>query len=171
MIYVSPLSDVEGAIARHKPSHLVSLLDPESMIETPSGITRTQHLRLSVNDIAEPIDTLLPPGEQHVAELVSFIRGWDQTAPLLVHCWAGISRSTAAAFVALCVLNEDASEEALAMLIRQRGAHAYPNRLIVGLADNLLRRKGRMISAVEAMGPARGAWEGQTFSLPARPQV
>jgi predicted protein tyrosine phosphatase len=171
MIYVSPLSGVADAIKAYTPSHLVSLLDPDSMIGTPSGIEAVRHLRLSVNDIAEPIDTLTPPGEAHVGELIQFVRGWDQASPMLVHCWAGISRSTAAAFIALCVLNEDCSEEALAQVIRQRGAHAYPNRLIVRLADGLLRRKGRMIAAVEAMGPARATWEGVTFAIPAHPEV
>tara|TARA_R110000868_G_scaffold91679_5_gene254068 strand:- start:13577 stop:14092 length:516 start_codon:yes stop_codon:yes gene_type:complete len=171
MIYISPLSGVEDAIKRHGPSHLVSLLDPDSMISTPGGIDAARHLRLCVNDIATPVDTLTPPGEAHVAELISFIRDWDQASPLLVHCWAGISRSTAAAFIALCVLNENQSEDALAQLIRQRGAHAYPNRLMVRLADDLLRRKGRMRDAVEAMGPARATWEGVTFSVPVHPEV
>lgn len=170
MIYISPLSGVEEAIRRYSPSHLVTLLDPDSMIETPMGIEAARHLRLSVNDIAEPIDTLVPPGEAHVAELIAFIQAWDQQSPMLVHCWAGISRSTAAAFIALCVLNENQPEEALARLVRARGAHAFPNRLMVRHADALLRRKGRMQNAIEALGPAKAAWEGVTFSLPAHPE-
>lgn len=171
MIYVSPLSGVEEAIRRHGPSHLVSLLDPESMIGTPEGIAPDRHLRLSVNDIASPAEDLTAPGENHVAELISFIRKWDQKDPMLVHCWAGISRSTAAAFITLCVLNEGQSEDALAQIIRRNAAHAFPNRLMVRHADNLLRRKGRMIEAVEAMGPARATWEGVTFAIPARPEL
>ena len=171
MIYVSPLSGVEDAIRLHGPSHLVSLLDPDSMIGTPDGIAPDRHLRLSVNDIALPAEDLTAPGEDHVAELISFIRTWDQSEPMLVHCWAGISRSTAAAFITLCVLNEGQSEDALAQLIRRNAAHAFPNRLMVRHADNLLRRKGRMIDAVEAMGPARATWEGVTFALPARPEL
>lgn len=170
MIYVSPLSGVEDAIRAYGPSHLVSLLDPDSMIDTPEGIEAGRHLRLSVNDIAEPVDTLMPPGEEHVRDLIAFVRTWDQANPMLVHCWAGISRSTAAAFIALCVINEDCSEEAIARMIRRRGAHAYPNRLMVRLADDILRRRGRMRAAVEAMGPARATWEGVTFALPIRPE-
>ena len=171
MIYVCPLSGVEDAIRSFKPSHLVSLLDPDSMIGTPGGITPAQHLRLSVNDIATPAHDLTAPGEAHVAELISFVRAWDQTSPLLVHCWAGISRSTAAAFIALCTLNENCDEGALAQVLRRRGAHAFPNRLMVRLADDLLRRKGRMRAAVEAMGPATASWEGVTFALPVHPDV
>ena len=170
MIYVSPLSAIHDAIREHQPSHLVSLLDPETMIDTPEGFDPARHLRIGVNDIAEPIDDLIPPTQTHVAELVEFIRGWDQTSPLLVHCWAGISRSTATAFIALCMLNEDQSEAFLAQAIRDSAPHAHPNRLIVALADDLLGREGRMLDALDRMGPGRAAWEGALFGLPARLQ-
>lgn len=169
MIYVSPLSGVVDAIRTVRPSHLVSLLDPETMIDTPDGIVRERHLRLSVNDIAEPDEMLVTPSAAHVAELIGFVRRWDQESPMLVHCWAGISRSTAAAFIALCALNEDHPEDELARLVRARGAHAHPNRLMVRLADDLLGRKGRMCNAVEALGPGRATWEGELFALPVHP--
>lgn len=169
MIYVSPLSAVEDAIREVRPSHLVSLLDPETMIDTPQGIARERHLRLGVNDISEAIDTLVPPGAAHVAELIRFAQDWDQTSPLLVHCWAGISRSTAAAFIALCALNEGHPEDELARLVRACGSHAHPNRLMVRHADSLLKREGRMSAAVEALGPGRACWEGELFSIPLRP--
>lgn len=169
MIYVSPLSAVVDAIETIRPSHLVSLLDPETMIDTPAGIARERHLRLSVNDIAEPNEMLVTPSERHVSDLIGFVRRWDQRNPMLVHCWAGISRSTAAAFITLCVLNEDHSEDELARLVRARGAHAHPNRLMVRIADDLLGRRGRMRAAVEALGPGRATWEGELFSLPVHP--
>lgn len=169
MIYVSPLSAIPDAIREIKPSHLVSLLDPETMIDTPQGILPTQHLRLGVNDIAEEIDDLVPPGVEHVAELIGFVQAWDQKSPLLVHCWAGISRSTAAAFIALCALNEGHPEDELARLVRACGSHAHPNRLMVRHADSLLKREGRMSAAVEALGPGRACWEGELFSIPLRP--
>ena len=169
MIYVSPLSGVVDAIRTVGPSHLVSLLDPESMIDTPDGIERICHLRLGINDIAEPRDELIVPGEAHVSQLISFIRNWDQQRPMLVHCWAGISRSTAAAYIALCTLNEDYPEDDLALLLRKQGAHAQPNRLMVRLADDALGRKGRMRAAIEALTPPRQTWEGELFALPAHP--
>lgn len=169
MIYVSPLSAIPDAIREIKPSHLVSLLDPDTMIDTPQGILPTQHLRLGVNDIAEEIDDLVPPGVEHVAELIGFVQAWDQKSPLLVHCWAGISRSTAAAFIALCALNEGQPEDELARLVRACGSHAHPNRLMVRHADSLLKREGRMSAAVEALGPGRACWEGELFSIPLRP--
>lgn len=171
MIYVSPLSAVEDAIRDIRPSHLVSLLDPETMIGTPEGILPDRHLRIGINDIAEAIDDLVPPSTEHVSALIDFVRGWDQQNPLLVHCWAGISRSTAAAFIALCTINEAYPEEELARHVRMCGSHAHPNRLMVKLADELLMRQGRMSAAIDSLGPGRACWEGELFSIPLRPSL
>lgn len=171
MIFVSPLSAIGEVIKRHQPSHLISLLDPESMIDTPEGITRERHLRLGMNDISMPVDSMTQPGGEHVQALLDFVKEWDQKQPLLVHCWAGISRSTAAAFITLCALNEKHDELEMALLIRRLGDHAYPNRLMIKIADDLLQREGRMCAAIEAMGPARATWEGEIFALPVCPEI
>ena len=63
-----------------------------------------------MDDITEPIDGYVAPAEEHVEQVLSFVRGWDRGAPLVVHCYAGISRSTAGAFVAACALNPQRDE-------------------------------------------------------------
>lgn len=167
MIYVCPLSQVHAAIRQLTPSHLVSLLDPKSMIETPPGIVRGRHLRLSVNDIAEPREGLVLPGESHIREILDFVDGWDQRAPLLIHCWAGISRSTATAYIALCHLNQGQEYDA-AKKMRAAARHAQPNRRLVALADTLMGRGGRMSDAVAQMGQGEFDMEGDLFSMPAK---
>ena len=86
---------------------------------------------------------------------------------MVVHCWAGISRSTAAAYTALCAINPYASEELIARRLREASPTAFPNRLIVRLADTALGRNGRMIRAVESIGRGVVASEAVPFSLPA----
>jgi len=167
MIYVCPLSQVNASIKRLAPSHLVSLLDPKSMIGTPPQLQRDRHLRLSVNDISEPREGLIIPGETHIREILDFIDGWDQSAPMLIHCWAGISRSTATAYIALCHLNEG-HEHTAANLMRAAARHAQPNPRLVAVADKIMGRKGRMIEAVAAMGPGEFDMEGALFSMPAK---
>lgn len=151
-IIVCGLSEVPGMIAARRPSHLVTLLDPASMIETPAGVAAERHLRLGVNDIAEPMEGLVLPTEQVVIDLLAFGRTWDETAPMIVHCWAGVSRSTASAFILACERNPEIDERAIALAMRKAARHAYPNRRIVALADDMLGRRGRMVDAVEAMG-------------------
>jgi predicted protein tyrosine phosphatase len=167
-IFVSPLSLVETTVLDVRVSHLVTLINGETLIDTPPSIGRDRHLRLSMNDISEPRDGLVVPHQDHVAELIQFARDWDQQAPLLIHCWAGISRSTAAAFITLCALNPEADEHSLARALRRASPTAYPNRRLVALADEVLSRHGRMSAAVEGIGRGQLAEEGQVFSLPAR---
>jgi predicted protein tyrosine phosphatase len=82
-----------------------------------------------------------------------------------MHCYAGISRSTAGAFISACALNPGRDEAAIARAIRDSSATAMPNIMLVSHADRILGRKGRMIAAVDALGPGRPAQEGEPFRL------
>jgi len=167
-IYVSPLSLIESTIEEAQVSHLVTLINGETLVPTPPSIKPDRHLRLDMNDICEPTTGLVLPCQEHVADLVQFAIDWDRKAPLLIHCWAGISRSTAAAFISLCALNPDADELGLAKALREASPTAFPNRRLVALGDEVLSRRGRMIDAVVNIGRGEIAEEGQVFGLPAR---
>jgi predicted protein tyrosine phosphatase len=84
---------------------------------------------------------------------------------MVVHCFAGISRSTAAAFTAACALNPERDEMQIARAIRDASPTAMPNIRIVSIADRMLRRNGRMVRAVEALGRGQEAMEGHPFRL------
>jgi len=165
-IIITPLSAIEDTIERHKPSHMVTLLSPDHMIETPAGMQTDRHLRLGMNDVVDVAAGDAPPAAHHVLQLIEFGRAWDASAPMLVHCWAGISRSTAAAYTIACDKAGPGSETALAQLLRERALHADPNRLIVRIADDLLGRRGRMVDAIEKIGRGEIATEGKIFAMP-----
>jgi predicted protein tyrosine phosphatase len=166
-VIVCGLADVEALIAARRPSHLITLLDPATMIATPPGVAAERHLKLGVNDIVEPMEQMVAPDEMAVGRILAFGRTWDGGDPMLVHCWAGISRSTATAFVLACELSPEVPERAIARALRQTAPHASPNRRIVALADHLMGRRGRMIEAVEAMGDYDYA-AACPFDFPAR---
>jgi len=168
MIFVCSLNAVDTTIAAEKPSHLISLLGQETMIATPGPIDDGNHLKLAMNDISAPREGYDEPGEADVARLISFVQDWPQTSPLLIHCWAGISRSTAAAYITLCLNNPESDEATLARILRKASPSASPNKLIIHLADNMLGRNGRMVEAVETIGRGASAWQGAVFSLPLR---
>lgn len=165
-LLVAPLSSLSDALAAHAPSHLVSLLSPEHMIDTPAGFPAALHLRLGVNDIVDPAAGTAPPARQHIDELLAFSRSWDTSQPLLIHCWAGISRSMASAFTILCDRLGPDREIEIARAMRQRAPHAQPNRLLVSHADDALGRKGKMIAALNSMGPPLIVEEGTTTTFP-----
>ena len=93
------------------------------------------------------------------------LRAWDRAAPLVVHCYAGISRSTAGAFVTACALNPRRDENTIARALRDASPTAMPNIRIVSLADAMLGRDGRMIAAIRAIGPGTAAYASEPFRL------
>lgn len=165
-LLVSSLSGVEKTIEQYHPSHLVTLLSPEYMIETPHQIALDRHLRLALNDVAEAWEGASPPSSLHIDRLIAFGRSWNAHAPMLVHCWAGISRSMAAAYTLLCDRAGPGHEFSVARELRARAAHAYPNPLIVRLADAALQRDGRMIEAAASIGRGEIVAEGTCVVLP-----
>jgi predicted protein tyrosine phosphatase len=167
-IHVCPMCLVHETLERTGARHLVTVINYQTMLETPTGIAAGNHLKLAINDITEPQDGLIHPTPEHVDALVRFALKWDRQAPLLIHCWAGISRSTAAAFTVLCALNPETPEHLLARRLREASATASPNPLLVRLADARLSRDGRMVSAIEQIGPGQVALEGQPFTLSSR---
>ena len=165
-IIVCPLSDVPQVCGAHRPSHLLTLLSPGAESpEVADAHAPARRLMLSVNDIAEHRDGLTAPNEAVVAELLDFSADWTRDQPFLVHCWAGISRSTAAAFAIACQHRPDIPEAAIAQGLRRVSATATPNRLIVALADRALGRQGRMVAAAEAIGRGQEAMMGRPFQL------
>ncbi|HYD87297.1 MAG TPA: hypothetical protein VEA80_07470 [Vitreimonas sp.] len=167
-IIVCPLSRVPDVAREQKPSHIVSLLDPGTAFPALAGFDQTRHLRLSVHDIEAETEGLDACCDERIRAILDFVGGWDRSDPILVHCYAGISRSTATAFITACVQNPGADEEAIALALRAASPTASPNRRFVALADAELGRSGRMSRAIEAIG--RGAtWleigEAQPFAL------
>lgn len=167
-IIVCPLSHVDAVVTARAPSHLITLLDPASLIPTPAGLRPERHLRLGVNDVVEAGDGHVCPDEPLVQRILAFGASWDAEQPILIHCWAGISRSTATAFLLACERNPDTAELRIARALRAASRRAHPNRRIVALADDLLGRGGRMVDAVEAIGPGEVALENNPFELPIR---
>lgn len=164
-IYVCSLSRVNEIVSKVGASHLVTLINNDTMIDTPQCIEGRNHLRLAMNDISEPAEGLVLPNHSHVTELIEFTEAWNRRAPIVIHCWAGISRSTAAAFISLCVLNPGVREFSIAQVLREASPTAQPNRRLVSIADEILSRDGRMNKAIEDIGRGILTHEGTPFSV------
>lgn len=167
MIVVCSLAKVPMVVSGHRPSHVVSLLGSNHEMPVVETVAPANHLKLGFNDIVEPREGFVTPGTRDVETLIRFAGDWDRSSPMLIHCWAGISRSTAGAFIARCALNPDQDEIAIAEELRAASPSATPNRLMVSLADDLLGRGGRMRDGIAAIGRGAEAWEGNVFTFPA----
>ncbi|MEM8937601.1 MAG: protein-tyrosine phosphatase family protein [Pseudomonadota bacterium] len=174
-IWVSPLSRVHETASRVQPAHVISLLSPGSDFPTIDILAEDDHHRVEVHDVRDETPDCVAPAASHVNGVIKFIRRWRTEAPLLVHCWAGVSRSTATAYIAACVHNPSADEGEIAMALSRASPTAFPNTRIVAFADEILGRGGRMLRGAEAIcaeaeRPARVAETGEAepFCLPAQ---
>ena len=160
MIHVCSLARLHATVDETGARHIVTLLRLVG-----SHIARENHPVSGVDDITMPMEGYTAPAHEHVQRLVDFVSAWDRKAPMVIHCFAGISRSTAGAYVAACALNPERDEMQIAWDIRRASRTAQPNSRIVTIADRLLRRDGRMIRAIEAIGVGDAATEGHPFRL------
>jgi predicted protein tyrosine phosphatase len=165
MIHVCSLARLEETIEQTGAQHVVSLIGDEARVARPSCIAAKNHLWLRLHDISTPLDGYIMPAEEHITNLLQFVREWDRRAPLVVHCFMGISRSTASAYASVCALNPRRNEVSIAQALRRASPTATPNARIVSLADELLGRQGRMIAAIETIGRGDLTAEAQPFQL------
>ncbi len=147
-LLVGPISAVQRLVC--EADHVLSLISPDA--EAPV-VARPRTL-LRFNDIAEHHEGLVAPS----AATIETILGLAGTPTLLIHCFAGVSRSTAAAYILACANGGD--EQVLAAQLRALCPEATPNALMVALADTILGRDGAMIRAIEGIGRGADAFEG-----------
>jgi predicted protein tyrosine phosphatase len=165
MLHVCSLAALPETVRATGASHILTVMANVDQVLRPASVLEVNHLRVSMDDITEQMDGFLAPSVEHIERVLNFVRGWDRSAPMVVHCYAGISRSTASAFAAACMLNPHRDEIEIARQIRARSPIASPNRLIVSLADKALGREGRMLRALDEMGPGSMMVEGRPFQL------
>jgi predicted protein tyrosine phosphatase len=158
MIVVCSLNDLLMVCDSIKPSHLISVIDPGFIPETPKGIT--SHLKLDFDDIVkissnnkifrknnENLYQKLPTNF-HTNSIAQFSESWDKKSPLVIHCWCGVSRSMATATYFLC-------KEALSDIdrnikyIRYIAPHANPNKILINLFEKSLNLSGQISLAYD----------------------
>jgi predicted protein tyrosine phosphatase len=165
MIHVCSLAALPDTVKATGASHVLTVMANVDQVQRPESVLPANHLKISMDDITEQMDGFVAPSDSHIEQVLNFVRGWDRSAPLVVHCYAGISRSTASAFAAVCMLNPHRDEISIARQLRAASPIASPNRLIVSLADRALGREGRMLRALDEMGPGNMMIEGRPFRL------
>ena len=165
LLYVCPLRHVKKLIKTSDARHIISLMDANWDIPTPDQVLPSDHLKLIMSDAHHRHPGKIVPNKVHIERLINFVERWDRSSPLLIHCLAGISRSTAAAFITQCVLNPHCDEDKIAAQIRFASDLAAPNQIMISLADKALDRKGKMINAIKALPRAHRAKVGKAFTL------
>ena len=165
MIVVCSLREAKNQISKNGAKRVVTILGPGTDLPRFEGVDPDDHLRLTFHDIAAAAPGLEPPQARDMISLLTFLRKWDKEQPMIIHCWAGISRSTAAGYIATCLFHPHADEFELAAELREASPSATPNPMLIALADEALGRDGRMRRAIAEIGRGADAFEGTPFTL------
>lgn len=134
-------------------THVLSILDPGYPDpEDFSAYPPHQRLTLRFDDILDPQPGMVMPRHEHVEQLLEFGKGLtlddDPLRHVLIHCHAGVSRSTASMVTLLAEARPDADEDSLFAEIRAIRPQAWPNSVMVGMADDILGRGGQLTAAL-----------------------
>jgi predicted protein tyrosine phosphatase len=143
-----------GAFQNAAVTHVLSILDPNHPEPTDfAAYGPHKRLTLRFDDIIEPTPGFALPERHHIEVLLEFGKGLaaaidDPLNHLLVHCHAGISRSTASMAILLAEARPETEEDWIFAHIREIRAQAWPNSRMIGMADELLGRGGKLTAAL-----------------------
>lgn len=165
MLIVSSLSDACRAYAEYAPARVISLLSDDDAVPCFDALPAERHLQLYV-DRESCGESINAAARQRANDIVRFVRMWDGRGDILIHCNRGVFRSTAAAFVVMCLREPNSAEASLASRLRAAAPFADPCPLLIAYADELLDRDGRMIEAIEDLPPPVPAIRAPTVTLP-----
>ena len=135
--------------------NILSIGAPEGFGYLPQGYVEhpcTNKLRLGFDDIERHSEVYTAPSWDHVQEILDFTSRVQ--GHVLTHCAAGVSRSSAAAWIVLCAVSVPGNELELLTKLKRQRACIRPNRRLVWMADELLGREGRMKDAIDQLFPA-----------------
>ncbi len=134
-------------------THVLSILDPGwPEPEALSTFAVNRRLKLRFHDVIEPHPEWIVPERWDIELLLAFARDLSASheTHLLVHCHAGVSRSTAAATLVLAQTCPNwSAEDALQAVVRLR-PRAWPNLRVLELGDEILGRGGEIVDAARA---------------------
>ena len=134
-------------------SHVLSILDPGwPEPEAFGAFDPHRRLELRFHDVIETEPGCVAPESPDVEQLLSFGRDLTEGkgTHLLVHCHAGVSRSTAAATLIVAQARPDRPAEEALQTVLSRRPRAWPNLRILELGDALLERRGEIVGAARA---------------------
>ncbi|HVQ66409.1 MAG TPA: protein tyrosine phosphatase, partial [Bradyrhizobium sp.] len=92
MLHVCSLAALPETVRATGASHILTVMANVDQVQRPASVLEANHLKVSMDDITEQMDGFVAPSDQHIERVLNFVRNWDRNAPMVVHCYAGISR-------------------------------------------------------------------------------
>ncbi len=146
-ITICGIEELEGHCATGA-SHVLSILDPDYPVPEAFGqYGEHERLELRFDDIIDPVPGLIAPSAEQVASILAFGSRLEPGANLIVHCHAGISRSTASMTLILAQAMPEQPAEAILGTVLDIREKAWPNLRIIEMGDRMLGWDGRLVDA------------------------
>ncbi len=137
-------------------SHVISILDPDHPVPEAFG-TFGEHAKIELrfHDIIDETPGMLAPQPEDIERILQLGRDLQAepgaTRNLLVHCHAGISRSTAAMILVLAQALPDQPADAIVGRVHDLREKAWPNLRMIEMGDRVLGRGGTLVAATHAL--------------------
>ena len=124
----------------------------DSTIEDPFRVESSSpnQLVLRFDDISLPIDGFIEPKEIHIERALSFADMIGE-ASVLIHCHAGISRSSAIALAIIAKRLGPGKEKEAVKALEQINPNARPNKSMVWFTDEILDRDMKLYKTARDM--------------------
>ena len=165
MIHVCSLAALPDTVKATGASHVLTVMANVDQVQRPESVLPANHLKVQMDDITEQMDGFVAPSDS------AYRAGAELRARLGPQRAAGgplLCRHQPLDRERLCrrLRTQSASRRiSIARQIRAASPIASPNRLIVSLADKALGREGRMLRALDEMGPGSMLVEGRPFRV------
>lgn len=148
------VDELPKLLVRFNPSHIISISDPGDQpldFDPAISVLRlqlwdTHALTGIVGQVLSRQDRSDYPNIDHAHAILGFGREIPKGGRLLVHCWAGVSRSTASAIM-IAAQHHGGNELHAIQLVKALRPQAQPNRMLLGFADRILGTK--MLSCLD----------------------
>lgn len=162
-ITIGPKHHVSNAKTLYNCDYVISIQDAEDEpVKTPFGVNPENHRHFHFDDLTEEVPirhssrdgTVIRqalPTKKDMEDILAFFQSIKaEDARIYLHCFAGVSRSTATGFMLHCSMHEPGTEPGCMMLTERSALSSsiWPNELMVSFADQILGRNGAMIKAV-----------------------
>jgi predicted protein tyrosine phosphatase len=140
-IRVDNYLDLQRTIETFKPTHVVSMI---TAMEPPVGVPH--HLQIRVDDVPSEMPGYVHPQMSHLQTVLAFTADLVETDRVLIHCFAGISRSTAIA-IAILIQHGMRYDEAFIHVHSIRPI-LMPNQAFIRLTDEHFKLGGKLVELV-----------------------
>ena len=133
-------------------THVLSIIDThEPRPPALDDYLKIDHELIRFDDIVAEYPGFIACTPAHIEQVLAFGERIHASpgSHALIHCHAGISRSTAAAGIIMCQHAPGREEEAFLKILSLR-KHGWPNTRMVEFADNLLKRDGALLRGLQA---------------------